>query len=115
LVDIFKALSEENRLRILSMILDGEMCVCSIEACLNMSQSNASRHLNVLKHCGILISYKKAQWTYYQINAKFITDHEELYNYLCIKLRGLPTYEIDQKNKEICHDMSICSLNINPH
>ncbi|HWT76193.1 MAG TPA: metalloregulator ArsR/SmtB family transcription factor [Mobilitalea sp.] len=115
MVDIFKALSEESRLRILSMLLDSEMCVCSIEACLNMTQSNASRHLNVLRQSGILIGYKKAQWTYYQINEKFIEEHKDLYDYLCVKLRELPTYQIDIKNKEMYHEKNICACSINPH
>lgn len=115
MVDIFKALSEESRLRILSILFDGEMCVCEIEASLHMTQSNASRHLNVLRKSGILICYKRAQWTYYRVNEKFILDNENLYNYLCIKLRGISTYERDQMNKKLCHDKNICSLSLKPH
>lgn len=86
MIPIFKALSEESRLRILSLLLQGEMCVCEIEASLNMTQSNASRHLTVLRQSGILLSYKKAQWTYYRINEQFMEQNKELYDYLCIKL-----------------------------
>ncbi len=60
MVDIFKALAEENRLRILSLLMVDEMCVCEIEDCLNMNQSNVSRHLTALRRCGILEAYKKA-------------------------------------------------------
>ncbi len=115
MVEIFKALSEESRLRILSLILEGEMCVCNIEACLNMTQSNASRHLNVLKQNRILISYKKAQWTYYRMNEKFIEEHKDLYDYLCVKLRTLPTYQTDRTNKQLYCDKNICNLDSNPH
>ena len=61
---IFKALAEESRLRILSLLIEGEMCVCEIEACLGMTQSNVSRHLSALKNSGILDSSKQAQWHY---------------------------------------------------
>jgi ArsR family transcriptional regulator len=115
LIDIFKALSEESRLRILSILIDGEMCVCEIEACLNMTQSNASRHLNVLRQSGILLSYKKAQWTYYRMNEQFMEQNKELYDYLCVNLKNLPTYQDDIKNKNICHERSICNQSEHPH
>ena len=56
MIDILKALADESRLRILSQILKGEMCVCEIEHCLSLTQSNASRHLNILEKAGILDS-----------------------------------------------------------
>ena len=62
LVDMFKALAEESRLRILALLLHDEMCVCEIEGCLKMTQSNVSRHLAGLKNSGILDSYKQAQY-----------------------------------------------------
>ncbi|MBU3142675.1 metalloregulator ArsR/SmtB family transcription factor [Clostridium sp. CF012] len=95
MVDIFKALSEENRLRILALLLEGEMCVCEIEDCLNMTQSNASRHLTALKKCGILEAYKKAQWVYYKIDNNFIEEKPDLFAYLTKELKQLPFYNSD--------------------
>ena len=115
MVDIFKALSEESRLRILSILLDGEMCVCEIEASLSLTQSNAARHLNVLRQTGILLSYKKAQWTYYRWNEQFIEKHKELYDYLNIQLKDLPTYPDDIRNKNACHGKNICALSVQPY
>jgi len=115
MIDIFKALSEGSRLRILSLLFEREMCVCEIETCLNMTQSNASRHLTALKQCGILDSYKQAQWAYYLISESFKIEHKELWNYLQIKLRELPTYRIDCKECEKCKEKDICSYNKNPH
>jgi ArsR family transcriptional regulator len=68
IVDIFKALSDENRLRILNLLRNGELCVCDIEAVLNIRQSNASRHLNKLKTAKIILPEKKSQWVYYRLN-----------------------------------------------
>ena len=96
MTEIFKALSEESRLRILSLLLESEMCVCEIEACLKLTQSNASRHLNILKKSGILESYKQAQWTYYKIDDNFKKVHEELWLYLQKRLKDLPSYIGDQ-------------------
>lgn len=110
MVDIFKALSEESRLRILTLLMEREMCVCEIEVCLNMTQSNASRHLTVLKQSGILECNKKAQWAYYKINEKFKTEHSDLWKYLQIKIKELPTYHTDYSESEKCKSQNLCSI-----
>jgi ArsR family transcriptional regulator, arsenate/arsenite/antimonite-responsive transcriptional repressor len=107
LVEIFKALSEESRLRILSLLMEREMCVCEIEFCLDMSQSNASRHLTVLKQCGILDYCKKAQWAYYRMNETFKKENKELWDYLKVELKKLPTYQIDYEKCKNCKE-DIC-------
>ena len=67
LIYILKALADENRIRILNLLRNDELCVCDIEAVLGIKQSNASRHLNRLKIAGIIISDKKSQWVYYRL------------------------------------------------
>jgi ArsR family transcriptional regulator len=57
-VYILKALADENRLRILNLLRNGELCVCDIEAVLGIKQSNTSRHLNRLKISGMIASKK---------------------------------------------------------
>lgn len=108
---VFKALSDETRLRIVSMILSGELCVCEIEDCLGLSQSNASRHLNALRSAGILSSRKQAQWTYYRLNEEFSHENRELVHYLTEKLKSLPTYESDSRRREACKESDLCSKN----
>lgn len=115
MVDIFKALSEESRLRILSLLLECELCVCEIEACLKMTQSNASRHLTALKKCGILESYKKAQWTYYRISNGFIQENNELWEYLKNRLKELPSYLSDCEEYQKCKAQGLCNLNKKLH
>ncbi len=115
MVDIFKALSEESRLRIISLLLNGELCVCEIEACLKMTQSNASRHLTALKKCGILESYKNAQWTYYRVNDGFIQANKELWEYLKHRLKELPSYLSDIETYQKCKAQELCSCNNKPH
>jgi len=115
MVELFKALAEESRLRIMSLIIENEMCVCNIETCLNMTQSNVSRHLTVLKQNGILQSYKQAQWTYYRISDSFKSENKELFQYLQTKLKELPTYQKDMLELERCRELHVCSYNIKPH
>jgi len=68
IVYLFKALADENRIRILNLLKNGKLCVCDIEAVLGIKQSNTSRHLNKLKMAGIIVSEKKSQWVYYRLN-----------------------------------------------
>lgn len=108
MVDIFKALAEENRLRILSLLIENDLCVCEIESILNMTQSNASRHLTTLKQSGILRSYKKAKWAYYGMDERFKEGNNELYQYLIIKLKELPSYQEDYIEFLRCRQDDIC-------
>jgi ArsR family transcriptional regulator len=109
MIEILKALADETRLRILSQILKSEMCVCEIEQCLELTQSNASRHLTVLKKSGILESYKTAQWTYYKISDEFVNENKELYDYLIKKISVLHCYEADCEKFNNCKLQDLCS------
>jgi ArsR family transcriptional regulator, arsenate/arsenite/antimonite-responsive transcriptional repressor len=111
MVDIFKALAEESRLRILTLLMQDEMCVCEIEECLKMTQSNVSRHLTALKNSGILDSNKKAQWTYYKISDNFKEENENLWLYLLKKLKELPNYQADLDEYQKCKEQDICNVN----
>jgi len=65
-VAVLKALADETRLRIVSLILEaGDLCACEVEAILGVNQSNASRHLGRLVREGLLASEKKGQWVHY--------------------------------------------------
>lgn len=111
MTDIFKALSEESRLRILSLLQESEMCVCEIEDSLHLTQSNASRHLTVLRKCGILESYKQAQWAYYRISDNFKQEHSGLWVYLQSKLKEIPTFQTDYDEFINCRDKDRCTSN----
>ena len=65
LMDVLKGLSDETRLRILSLLYEKELCVCDIMEVLQISQAKASRHLIYLKNAGLVKDRKSAQWVYY--------------------------------------------------
>lgn len=69
--EILKALADESRLRLFHLLSMGEFCVCEIEVLLNMSQSNASRHLAKLRSSGIISSQKDGVWVHYRISDDF--------------------------------------------
>jgi ArsR family transcriptional regulator len=75
LVEVLKVLGDENRIRILNLLKDGELCVCEMESILELNQSNVSRHLTRLSTVKLIKSYKKAQFIYYTINAETISNY----------------------------------------
>jgi ArsR family transcriptional regulator len=68
LVAMFKALSDETRLKIIKLLEQGELCVCDIVAALDMQQSKVSFHLGVLKEAGLIQDRKQGRWTHYRIH-----------------------------------------------
>ena len=63
----FKALGDENRLRIVALLSHGELCVCHLEAALGLTQSNASRLLGVLRAAGVVDTRRAGTWVYYRL------------------------------------------------
>lgn len=70
LVTIFKALSDETRLRIIKLLEQGELCVCDITAALDMVQPKVSFHLSTLKEAGLIKDRKQGKWIHYSLNEK---------------------------------------------
>jgi ArsR family transcriptional regulator, arsenate/arsenite/antimonite-responsive transcriptional repressor len=62
---IFKALSDETRLRIYLLLGKGELCVCQIQVALAVTQTKISRHLTVLRHAGLVTARREGLWIYY--------------------------------------------------
>jgi ArsR family transcriptional regulator len=109
LENIFKALSDKTRLRILALVWDDELCVCEIEKCLNLTQSNASRHITSLKIAGIISGYKQAQWAYYRLNEKFYEENKALCEYLKLKLKSLPNFQADMEKLQRVKKENLCN------
>ncbi|MCX8127093.1 MAG: metalloregulator ArsR/SmtB family transcription factor [Dehalococcoidia bacterium] len=65
---IFKALSDETRLRILGVLLVRECCVCEVMQALEISQTRASRNLGILLDAGLLKQRRDGRWTLYRID-----------------------------------------------
>ena len=68
LLTVFKALSDETRLKVIKLLEHGDLCVCDITAALDMSQSKVSFHLGVLKNASLVKSRKEGKWMHYTIN-----------------------------------------------
>lgn len=66
---LFQALGDATRLRILSLLAVGEVCVCHIHESLRISQPKASRHLAYLRRAGLVRTRRQGLWVYYQLAA----------------------------------------------
>ena len=67
---VFKALSDETRLRIIKLLEQGERCVCDITAALDMVQPKVSFHLSALKEAGLIKDRKQGKWIHYRLDDK---------------------------------------------
>lgn len=65
---IFKAFSDENRIRILEQLLTGEKCACVLLDSLHITQPTLSHHMKILCDADIVISRKEGKWTHYSIS-----------------------------------------------
>ncbi len=74
IIEIFKALGDETRMRIFHIVSKEKLCVCEIENILQITQSNASRHLTKLKMNNLIRSEKSAQWVYYGVNHEILKE-----------------------------------------
>ncbi|RJQ53334.1 MAG: ArsR family transcriptional regulator [Nitrospiraceae bacterium] len=68
LISVFKALSDETRLKMLKVFQKGEICVCDLVSVLDTSQPRISFHLNVLKEAGLIKDRKQGKWVHYSID-----------------------------------------------
>ena len=67
MVAIFKALGDENRIRILKLLHSGEKCACKLLEELNISQSTLSHHMKILCDAGIVTGRKEGKWMHYSV------------------------------------------------
>jgi len=66
-LDLTKALADENRVRLLLALCQGELCACQLTELLQLAPSTVSRHLFLLKNAGLLESRKEGRWIYFKL------------------------------------------------
>ena len=78
----FKALGDSNRLRIINLLLHGELCVCDIQYVLENSQPNVSRHLAYLKNSGMVLDRRDGYRIYYRLTDPGEVTKRSLFDFL---------------------------------
>ena len=67
LTQVYAALADPTRLRILSLLREGEVCVCHLHASLDVPQPTASRHLAYLRKAGLVDARRDGIWMHYRL------------------------------------------------
>ena len=75
LTKLFKALSDETRIRILKVLMERECCVCEVMQALDISQSRASRNLGILADAGFVQSRRDGLWIIYSIDKQTVNSY----------------------------------------
>ena len=81
----FKAMGDENRLKIIDMLSRGEICACEILVELEITQSTLSHHMRILCDCSLVNARKDGKWTYYSLNNKTIKAMKIFINKIAVK------------------------------
>jgi DNA-binding transcriptional ArsR family regulator len=72
---VFKALADEIRLRILSLLATREMCVCEVMVALDLTQPTTSHHLGILETAGLVRHRKEGKWVFYCLSDSSQTEN----------------------------------------
>ncbi|MHC4543640.1 MAG: ArsR/SmtB family transcription factor [Planctomycetota bacterium] len=66
-INIAKALSDENRVRALMLLSQGELCVCQLIEMLRLAPSTVSKHMSILRQARLVEGRKEGRWMYYRL------------------------------------------------
>ncbi len=103
IVNVFKALSDPTRLRILLLLQHGELCVCEVEEVLGMKQSRISRHLNILRNAGLIEARNVGRWVFYSlVNSKTNSYHRQIIDTLVKWVQDSDQVFPDREKLEAC-------------
>lgn len=129
-LNISKALTDENRLRILMALRNRDLCVCQVTAFLDLAPSTTSKHLSILKQARLIDSTKKGKWVYYNLASgaknpmiadalRFVLEslkdnpvivHDEEHIHEILERENLLYAGLNEDEKEQLHSVMIHSL-----
>lgn len=104
---IFKALSHDSRLRILSLLAQRTLCVCHLEAALDLPQVAVSRHLSVLRAVGLVDSHREGLWVHYRLAQPETELQKLLVTWLRSRIRTDETLREDLARMRECVQMPL--------
>jgi ArsR family transcriptional regulator len=92
---MFRAFSDPIRLRILSLVEPGELCVCDLVEILKLPQPTISRHLSYLRRAGLVRARQEGSWNYYELTPAKSAFHTKLLECLRTCFRDVPEMAVD--------------------
>ena len=109
IIKILKALSDENRLRIICLIFQNSgLCVCEIQEIIGLSQPTISFNLKKLEEAELINHSKSALWVNYSINENLETNLLNIVNLLMNQLKNDKKIKEDLKKAEKVSRLEIC-------
>jgi len=106
----FKGLADINRLRILNLLMGGELCGCDIQYVLESSQPNVSRHLQYLKNSGLVLDRRDGYRVYYRLAEPRTGPRKHLFEFLQLAFKGEEPYRSDAKRLKEAISQGACTL-----
>jgi ArsR family transcriptional regulator len=106
----FKALADTNRLRILNLLLHGELCVCDIQHVLEATQPNVSRHLSYLKNSGLVLDRRDGYRVFYRLAEPKDSTKRRLFEFLRDAYRNEEQMQIDRERLKEAIKEGACTL-----
>ena len=106
ILNITKALSDENRVRALMMLVGGELCVCQIIEMLGLAPSTVSKHMSILRQAGLVETRKEGRWMYYRLRDGELSVVSEIVSWLEKHLKKEPVILDDLKELRRIQKMS---------
>ncbi len=112
MVKIYKALSDESRLRVLNLLLERECCVCEVMQALEISQSKASRILSTLNGVGFLKLRKNGLWSLYSVDWDSMDVHlKDITEATMRAFEGNKQMEIDRERLKTAERVGLGRIN----
>lgn len=108
LVQYFRALSEEVRLRILLLLAHGELCVCDLMDVLDEPQSKISRHLSYLKRSGLITGKRVGVWMHYMLSEPTEDTIHAQIEFMRERLSNLPAFKEDIAKMDTLKERKRC-------
>src|SRR5215469_15026718 len=105
---MFRAFAERTRLRILYLLLDGEMCVADLVAVLRLEQPSVSRHLAYLRKAGLVVVRKAGLWKFYSLAAASTSFRKKLLECLACCFQEVPEIQKDQARARKVREQGGC-------
>jgi ArsR family transcriptional regulator len=106
---IFRAFADRTRLRILNLLVPGELCVCDLIRVIGGPQPKISRHLAYLRKAGLVTARKDGLWMYYSLAPAKGRFHHKLLECLSCCFTDVPELAKDAKRRtECCFDTGKC-------
>ena len=110
LEQLFKGLADGTRLRILNLLLHGELCVCDVQYVLGSSQPNVSRHLTYLKNSGLVLDRREGQRMYYRLTQPTEGVRRQLFGFLRAAFADTDEFQADSRKLKKAIESGSCTV-----